>query len=532
MEFSSIAFCAEDKMDVDFHTYPLLRGALIHQSSVRIHKSGDSPFVELTDHKPLVRSSFEMTKLSVTKQFVLTKNVHSFTNNTRNFVRGDTLLPRKEIYSHKFPVMALSQLVGGFVGSKSQLGSCGRESCQIWDIIFDKLAEFCRAPKSGCCSLYATENHRYCYDLGNSLSQEIFESFCQKSVSTLDGSHFIIKNTSNPLQDKVSDTPLQPSTVSSNSVPVSVKPLSVMSTCTQNDDKFCHASDVSRQSYAEVAKAFAVVQQSKQQFTRTPAMKRRLNTPHGGGLRNNLRHFSWRHCRESSARNYGNQHISPIGCRKTAHCSKVVSTQKVGRSKTNDTNVNISESRSKKNMYEVKKKSQTALCKVAYLDCCQVTDKSTEAEHSNCMKIVEDKSAKPRTAIKCSSSASRVVDDKTVFTNKAAGGSMSTVTGASVIVQTSSTNLGHQQQSGESPARQRYLSDCSTDSEDSVVSFECGVDWSPVTVSLASDSEPSEDRVGDQFSDDEDDYDDDDDDGDDDDDDDDDDESEDTEVRN
>lgn len=145
MEFSSIAFCAEDKMGIDFHTYPLLRGALIHQSSMGIHKSGENPYVELTDHKPLVHSSFEMGKLNVTKQFILTEKVHSFTNNTRNFVRGDTFMPRKEIYSNKFPVMALSQLVGGFVGSKSQLGSCGRESCQIWDIIFDKLEKIGRA---------------------------------------------------------------------------------------------------------------------------------------------------------------------------------------------------------------------------------------------------------------------------------------------------------------------------------------------------------------------------------------------------
>jgi len=528
MAFSSISFCAEDKMGIDFHTYPFFRGALIHHSSMGIHKSGASPFVEVTDHKPLVHSRFEMAKLNVTKQFVLTEKVRSFPNNTRNFVRGDTFMPQKEIYSHKLPVMALSQLVGGFVGSKSQLGSCGRESCQIWDIIFDKLEEFIRAPQSGCCPLYANENPHSCYNLGNSLSQEIFGSFCQKSVSTLDGSHFIIENSSNPPQDKVSCTPLQPGTVSSNSVPVSVKPLSVMSTCTQNDDKFCHASEVSRQSYAEVAKAFAIVQQSKQQLTRTSAMKRRRNTPHGGGSRNNLRHSSWKYYHESSARNYGNQHILSIGVRKTPHCSKVVSTHKVGKSKTNNTNVNISESSSKKNMYEVKKKSQTASRKVVYLDCSQVRDKSTRTEHSNCTKSVEDKSAKPCTTVKCSSSASRVVDGSTLYPNKAEGDSMSTVIEAKGIVQTLSTNLGHQQWSGESPSRQRCMSDCSTDSEDSVVSFERGVDYSPVSV-LASDSELSEDGVGDQFTDNEDD---DDDDDDDDYDDDDDDESEDTEVRN
>ena len=525
MAFSSIAFCAEDKMGVDFHAYPLFCGALIHHSSMGMHKSRESPFVELTDHKPLVHSPFEMAKLNVTKQFVLTEKVHSFTNNTRNFVRSDTFMPRKELYSHKFPVMALTRLVGGFVGSKSQLGSCGRESCQIWDIIFDKL-EFCRTRQSGCCPLYANENPRNCYNLGNSLSQEIFGSFCQKSVSTLDGSHFIIENSSDPLQDKVSDTPLQPSTVSSNSLPASVKPLSVMSSCTQNDDKFCHASDVSRQSYAEVAKAFAIVQQSKQHLTRTPAVKRRRNTPHGEGLRNNLRHFSWRYCHESSARNYGNQHILPIGCRKTPQCCKVVSTHKVGKSKTNDTNVNISESNSKKNIYEMKKKSQTSLRKVVYLDCCQVTDKSTRAEHSNCMKSVEDKSAKPCTAVKCRSSVSGVVVDNTLCPNKAEGGSMSTVIDADGIVQTLSTDRGHQQWSGESPSRQRYMSDCSTDSEDSVVSFERGVDYNPVSMAQAFDSEPPEDGVGDQFTDDEDDDDDDNDDDDDDG------ESEDTEVRN
>jgi hypothetical protein len=100
---------------------------------------------------------------------------------------------------------------------------------------------------------------------------------------------------------------------------------------------------------------------------------------------------------------------------------------------------------------------------------------------------------------------------------------MSPVIDANAIVQTSSSDLGHQQRSGESPSRQRYMSDCSTDSEDSVVSFECGVDYSPVPVALAFDSEPSEDGIGDQITDDDDDDDDDEDD---------DDESEDTEVRN
>jgi hypothetical protein len=118
---------------------------------------------------------------------------------------------------------------------------------------------------------------------------------------------------------------------------------------------------------------------------------------------------------------------------------------------------------------------------------------------------VEDKSAKPCTTVKCSSSTSEVVDDNNVFTNKAEGDNMFAVINTSGIVQTISANLGHQQQSGESLSRQRYLSDCSTDSEDSVVSFERGVDCSPVTVAMTSDSEPPEDGIDDQFSDDEDD---------------------------
>jgi hypothetical protein len=193
----------------------------------------------------------------------------------------------------------------------------------------------------------------------------------------------------------------------------------------------------------------------------------------------------------------------------------------VGKSKTDDTNVNICESSSKKNIYEEKKKSQTVSRKVAYQDCSLVRDKSTRAEHSNWMKSVESKSAKPCTTVKCSSLASRVVDGSTLYPNRAEGDSTSTAIEANGIVQTLSTNLGHQQCSGESPSRQRCMSDCSTDSEDSVVSFECGVDYSPVSLVLASDSELSEDGVGDQFTDEEDDDDDDDDD-----------ESEDTEVRN
>jgi hypothetical protein len=506
MEFSRFGFCAEDKMAVDFRTYPFLCGALIHQSSsMGIHKSGESPFVELTGHKPLVHSAFQMAKLNVTKKLVLTEKVHSFTNNTRNFMRGESFLQQKEICSHKFPVMALSQLVGGFVGSKSQLGSCGRESYQIWDIIFDKLAEFCRAPQSGCCSVYASKNPGNSCELGNSLSQEIFESFYEERVPTFDSSHIIIENSSNQLQENVSDTLPRPRTVSHESVPFSVKPSSVMSTSTQNDKKCFHTSDVSRQSYAEVAKAFAIAQQSNQQCTRASTMKRRRNISHCGNLRNDLRHFSWRHSHESSVRSYENERVFAMSCRKKPHTLKGGSMPRVEKSKVNNTDLSISESNRKKNVHEMKQDSQAAVSKGIYLDFSQVCDKSTLAEES---RRTEDKSGQPCTVIK-GISGSVVVGDCTVFTNKAEDGSVTVVIDANGIVQTSPTNLQHRLCSGESPARERCLSDCSTDSEDSFVSFEYGVDSSPVTVALVSDSEPSEDGVSDHFSDDDDDSDDD-----------------------
>jgi hypothetical protein len=516
MEFSGVALCAEK--GIHFHTFPLLlSGALIHPSSIGIHKSEDIPFIQLTGHnmgEPLAHSSFEMAELNLTKRFGLTGKINNFTNNIKYFVRGESFSPRKEICSQKFPKIAFSQLVGGFVGSKSQLGSSGRESCQIWDIIFDKLAGFCRAPQSACCSLFASK-HPHSYNPVNNLPQEILESFCQEDVSTFDNSH-IVKHTAN-MQEKVHDILPLSHTVSDTSVP-----LSVISPHMANGDEFCPASDVAKQSYAEVTKTFVVAQQNKQQCTTAPAVKTR-----GNFLQYNFRQFghsadNWRcHC-DSSIKKCRNEYKLASSCRKKSHRSKHnkgENIEKLDMTERSNRDTNLSEShlkrvtrkRNTQNMKQhslqtVSSKPVTPKChKKEYMDCSEVANDCDIDENSNCMKSREDKSAKPCTAIKCSSSTSGETDGCTVFTHEVEGGGMSVLIHAAGTVHSSPSNPLINQCSEGSPVRGKRLSECSTDSDDSFVIFESGVDCDTVVMALVSDSDLSEDGTVNHFSDDDDD---------------------------
>jgi hypothetical protein len=465
--------------------------------------------------EPLVHS-FGMAELQLTKRFDLTGKIHSLTSNRRNFMRHESFLPPKGIYSQKFPAIALSQLVGGFVGSKSQLGSSSRESCQIWDIVFDKLSEFCGASQSACCSLFAKKNSQTCYNFGNCLHREIQGSFYQENVLSLDGSHVIEENTSNPLQDRIIGTLPHPKTVSYDSIPWPAKPTPVISTSLWNGNEFCPSSDVLKQSYAEVAKSFAVAQQSKQHCSRAP-MKRRKSSPHCGGmLRNSVRHFVWTYHRDSSVKDYENGHKLTVGCRKESNYSnyKAVSVEQMGKTAENNRDIyesNFERVNSDRNIHHRKQYSVRTVSEKINMDCSQVTYDTTAGDSSNCEKFREDKSTKSCIVVKCSTPNSGDVDACTVFTNNVGNGSMSVVVRAPGVIQASTSSPESHHSSEESSSRNRSWSDCSTDSDDSFVIFESGVDSDPVMMVLVSDSDLSEDETNNFSSDDSDDYDDDDD---------------------
>ncbi|PNF31222.1 hypothetical protein B7P43_G14082, partial [Cryptotermes secundus] len=512
MDIPGIEICAEDLLSY--------RTSMHRLSDTGIHKSV-IPFVELTGHKleePLVHS-FGMAELQLTKHFNLTGKLHSFTSDRRNCMRHESFLPPKGIYSQKFPAVSLSQLVGGFVGSKSQLGSSSRESCQIWDIIFRKLSEFCCAPQPVCCSLFANKNSPTCYNFGNSLHRKIQGPFSQGSVSTLGGSHVIEEDIASPLQDMIIGTLPHPKTVSCNSIRWSSKSApSVISSSLWNGNKFCPPSDVLKQSYAEVAKSFSVAQQSKQQCSRAPTMKRRNSSSRCGNmLRNSVRQFVCTYHHDSS----GKGHKLAVGCTKKSNYSKykAVNLEQVNKTTENNRDIcksNFERINSGRNIQDMKQDSLRTVSKKVDMDCSQVMYDASTGDSSNCENIRKDKRTKSCTVIKCSSSKGGDMDACTVFTNEVDGGSISVVVCASGKVQTSTSSPESHHCSEESSPRNRSSSDCSTDSDDSFVVFESGVDSDPVTVVLVSDSELSEDEtinhLSNDDSDDDYDYDDDDDD--------------------
>jgi hypothetical protein len=472
MEISGIKLCAKDLLSY--------KTSMNQSSDMRIHKSEEIPFVELTGHKveePLVHS-FGVAELQLTKRFDITGNIHSFTSNTRNFMRHESFLQPKGLYSQKFPAIALSQLVGGFVGSKSQLGSSSREACQIWDIIFDKLSEFCLAPHSACCSLFANKSSQTIYNFGNSLPQEIHQSFYQENISVFGGSRVIEENTASPLQDKVTDTLPHSNTVSYDYMSCSAKPTSsVISTCLQNGKTFCPPPDDLKQSYADVAKCFAVTQQSKLQCSRAPTMKSRKSSPLcADTLRNGVRHFGLAYHHESPVKDYGN------GLKLESNFERV----------------NI-----ERPIQDRKQDCLRTVSRKVNMDSSKVMYDTTASDSSNCVKCREGKPAKSNIVLNCSTSNSVEMD---AFCD-----SMAVVVCASGVVQTSTSSPESWCRSEESVPRNRSSSDCSTDSDDSFVVFESGVDCDPVAVVLVSDSdlseeETTEEETTDQFSEDDSDY--------------------------
>jgi hypothetical protein len=269
-----------------------------------------------------------------------------------------------------------------------------------------------------------------------------------------------------------------------------------------------------------------MAQQNKQVYTRAPTIKKRRNSPRCGDmLRSNSRHFgcsvdNWRYCRDSSIKDYRSEHKLAFSCRKNSQYSKhkkVVSMEKMGKTGRNNRDINISESnfeRVNRNVLKMKQDSPKTVSSESmtwkchnkiYMNCSQVANDSTEDKNSDCMKSREGKFAESCITINCSSLTTAETDRGTLFSHEVDGGSMSVIIGTAGNVDTSPSNPESHQSSEENSVRRRYMSDCSTDSDDSFVIFESGVDCEPVVMALVSDSDLSEDGAINQFSDDDDD---------------------------
>lgn len=526
MDFSTLKFCSESKRSINFPTF-LSPGSLIHQSSnMGIHQSEGIPFVELTGHKveeAIVHSPF---RFDLAKSFGLANNIHNLANNTKNSMKDDNFFHRKDMYSHQFPAIAFSQLVGGFVGSKSQVGSSGRESCQIWDIVIEKLAEFCGNSRSEYHTLFSDEYSESCYNLGKEISQEFLGSLCQKSVSTGDTFKATLGNTSSKLPQKVTETiPRSHSaeTVSCNSI---LQPIVTMSMGQPSSGIVvsCHP-DFSKQSYAEVARTFAIAQQNKQLSTRISAMHKARNSGHcEDKLKRRPRTFgpkdSLRYSRDSIVNNCRNRRRMGFNNNSSSYNRNntfVTNLEIEGKTERNKSNTNMSATevqRIDKNLENMKSPVQSVpkepSIQISYektnKDCPQAVGSCIVYDSSkNIASMEAESSVKPCSSSRCSPSEDEV-DDCVVFACKLEVGSMPLLIHAAEKVQVSpkdsgsyiSSDSGSYISSEESSPKSRFSSECSTDSDDSFVIFESNVECDAVFVSLmhppsVSDSEISED---------------------------------------
>lgn len=425
MAFSSFAYCAENKK-LNFSPF-MPSGTLIHQTSnMGMHHSDEMPFVELTGHKlqePIVNSSFQINGFSIAGK------IHSFTTNSKHFVRSDNILTRKDLYGHQFPAFSFSQLVGGFVGSKSQIGSSSKESCQMWDIIFDKLAEFC-----------GTHHHsQNCYNFSKGFSQDVLKSFCKKDrppCVVINNSANVTSNTGSKL-GKLSSKP----------------------NCSQNvsDCSSQPSPDVSKQSYAEVARTFATVQQNKQSSLLPSVMPRKRNLP-------NRKNFVKCDISRTFTNNWRNNNCNPQIKQYRNHTKFFSGSQR--RSDTGNKHLKS--------------------CK--HFDKEQKTDRNRKHTHISEPQRVDSK--------KRMMSDSVQITPKISTNQECQKNASETFSGSSI----KATQAGQ-----TSPMRMRFLSECSTDSDDSFVVFDSEADCNSVIVAVISpsDSDISEDMYSYQFSDDE-----------------------------
>ena len=477
MEFSSFAYCAESK-NLNFTSFMSSR----QKSDMEIH-TNEMPFVELTGHKlqkPLGSSSFEINHFS--RSFNLTDKIHNLASNAKQFM-GSSFLTHKNIYGHnQFPQISFSQLVGGFVGSKSQIGSSSKETCQMWDIVFNKLAEFCDTH-------HRSQN---CFYFDQEFSQNVLKSFCKKEEAScveIESSSSIIsgKTLSSSSQDTLVCNKERPVCVvikntESISHKTSAKPNnsspyvsayeeqkpscvavdntdSVTAYKTSNgseeipDCSSQSSSYISKQSYAEMARIFARLQENKKSKPLT------LTIPWGQN--------------KSHRRNYvkcKNSHTTTNNWRN--HC-----------------NPQIKEYRNQTRFFSGSQRRP-------------YNNNNTESTKFSRNERNTDKQIQQA----CSSESQRV-DDKTNVEGITSNSLQNSPKIAShqechIVAITEDNKINQTAQT--SPVRLRYMSECSTDSEDSFIVFESEMDCEPVIVAVisTSDSDISEDTRSDEFSDD------------------------------
>lgn len=514
MDFSTIAFCSENKRRIDFRTF-LSSEKLINQSSnMGIHQSEGIPFVELTGNKmeePIVHSPFQF---DLAKSLGLTSKIHSLANNTKNNM--------KDTYNHQFSAIAFSPLVGGFVGSKSQVGSSSREACQIWDVVLEKLAEFCGGSQSEYHPLFADNYSQTCYNLGKKISQGFLGSLCQKSASTVDTSKTTVGNYSSKLPEKITET--MPRSHTAKTVPI---PQSIASSTncmgTPSSGVVSCPPDLSKQSYAEVAKTFAVAQQNKQQSTRTSTMHKAKNSGHRDRENKHKRRprtssskDNWRYSRDSLINDCKNQGRMGLNNNRTNYSNRnnkfVTNMRKESKAEKNKSNTDITESQAqridKKNMQNMKRNPVQSVSKEPSMHISnkktnkgrsQTVDSCFMYDNYNITSMKDESSVKPCISSNRNRSVDEV-DDCAVFACKVEVSSIPLLIHAAENVQVSPKDTASYKSSEESSPRSRFSSECSTDSDDSFVIFESNVECDAVFVTLmrppsVSDSEISEDGI-------------------------------------
>lgn len=263
MDLSGISFYVENKREINLNPFPMLSGIQQSQISAPHEFQG----VNLNGHKMEEHSFtnlFEMSDIKYTNNLAELRGL----GYSKNVMKNEQLTTRKEMcgnYNH-FSAISFSKLVGGFVGSKSQVGCANREPCQIWDIILRQLAE----------TTYHTTNVQksahQCFSFGKTLSQSILDSICEESKLAFyylssncrffedpEMSEAKLNNRHTPVQlpSMKEELALAGTSVVTYSTPVPLSRDESFISSVKNDiSNSSTSSNSQKQSYAEVAKSF------------------------------------------------------------------------------------------------------------------------------------------------------------------------------------------------------------------------------------------------------------------------------------
>ncbi|XP_066991005.2 uncharacterized protein PPP1R15 [Anabrus simplex] len=185
MDFPGVSFFIENK-----NIFPL--SSKIQQS--KMPSADEFQGVPITGHKIDTQCYLDVKDSKYSNNLLPDKD-HGFT-----LVKGEQFSAKRDMCGHfnSFPAISISQLVGGFVGSKSQIRSVNREACQIWDVIFRQLADTAYQPPN----IQNGAHHYYKYSK-TSYSQNLFNAFCQEGRTALDGiASYVISQNCEFLQEQ------------------------------------------------------------------------------------------------------------------------------------------------------------------------------------------------------------------------------------------------------------------------------------------------------------------------------------------